>query len=95
MVEFSREELKAVIDKRIALQDSDNWDGYANTFTEDAVYVEHPEGTFEGKEAIRKWLVPIMALCKGWTSPIYEAPYILHASSLRRLVFNRGKISRR
>ena len=61
---------KSVFDKRIALQDSDNWDGYADTFTEDAVYVEHHEGTFEGKEAIRKWLVPIMALCKGWTFPI-------------------------
>jgi hypothetical protein len=34
MVEFSREELRASFDKRIALWDSDNWHDYADTFTE-------------------------------------------------------------
>jgi len=70
MSEFSREEIKAAFDNRIALQESNDWDGYTDTFTEDAVYVDHHEGTFEGKEAIRKWLVAVMAPCEGWTFPV-------------------------
>ena len=70
MEEFSREELKEAFEKRVLLQDNEDWDGYTDTFTEDGIYVEHHEGTFEGREAIRKWLVPVMALCKGWTFPV-------------------------
>jgi hypothetical protein len=51
-------------------QDADDWKGFGDTFTEDALYVEHHEGTFRGRQAILDWLVPVMAQCKGWTFPI-------------------------
>jgi hypothetical protein len=70
MPEFGREEIRQAFDKRIALQERDDWAGFGNTFTEDAVYVEHHMGTFRGREAILDWLVPVMAQCKGWTYPI-------------------------
>jgi hypothetical protein len=57
-------------------QDADDWDGYADGFAEDAVYTEHAFGTFEGREKIREWLVPIMepyresSFLAMWTSTI-------------------------
>ena len=43
---------------------------WGDTFTPDAVYVEHHEGTFVGRPKILAWLVPVMARCKGWVYPI-------------------------
>ena len=70
MSDFTREEVESAFNDRIAIQDRDDWEAFAETFTDDAVYVEHHEGTFRGKQAIREWLIPVMALCKGWTYPI-------------------------
>lgn len=70
MTQYSREEIRAALDQRLVLQDADDWDAFGKTFTEDAVYVEHHEGTFEGRKAILEWLVPVMEQCKGWTFPI-------------------------
>ena len=39
----------------------ENWDAWADLFTEDADYVEHVLGTMKGREAIRAWIKPIMA----------------------------------
>jgi hypothetical protein len=39
----------------------EDWDAWADRFTEDAVYVEHVLGTMHGREAIRAWIKPIMA----------------------------------
>lgn len=39
----------------------ENWDAWADTFTEDALYVEHVLGSMQGREAIRAWIQPIMA----------------------------------
>jgi hypothetical protein len=39
----------------------ENWDAWADLFTEDAEYVEHVLGNLEGREAIRNWIKPIMA----------------------------------
>ena len=44
-------------------------------FTDDAVYVEHALGTFEGREAIREWLVPCMAPLIGWEYPTLWVAY--------------------
>jgi hypothetical protein len=33
------------------------------------VYVEHAFGTFEGRETIRAWRVPIIEPCTEWTFP--------------------------
>ena len=39
----------------------ENWDAWADCFTEDADYVEHVLGNLKGREAIRAWIKPIMA----------------------------------
>jgi len=39
----------------------EEWDAWADLFTEDAVYVEHVLGTLHGRAAIRAWIKPIMA----------------------------------
>jgi hypothetical protein len=70
VTEYSREEIRAALDQRLVYQDADDWDAFGLTFTPDAVYVEHHEGTFEGRETILAWLVPVMDQCKGWTFPI-------------------------
>ena len=38
-----------------------NWRPWAELFTEDAQYVEHHYGTFEGREAIASWISQTMA----------------------------------
>lgn len=39
----------------------EDWDAWADCFTEDAHYVEHVLGDLHGREAIRAWIKPIMA----------------------------------
>ena len=39
----------------------EDWDAWADCFTEDAEYVEHVLGNLQGREAIRAWIKPIMA----------------------------------
>ena len=46
-------------------------DAIGDLFTEDAVYVEHELGTFVGRDAIRAWLVPVMAPLVGWSYPVH------------------------
>jgi hypothetical protein len=47
----------------------EDWHGFANIFTEDALYVEHVLGTLRGREAIRRWIVPIMEeYCELYTA---------------------------
>lgn len=70
MTAYSRDEILAAHAQRMKYQDADDWKGFGECFTEDAVYVEHHEGTFRGREAILAWLVPIMKQCEGWTFPI-------------------------
>jgi ketosteroid isomerase-like protein len=67
--QFSDEELEAAFEANRRTQSSDDWSAYCDLFTEDAVYVEHELGTFEGREAIRAWLVPTMAPLVGWEYP--------------------------
>ena len=47
----------------------EDWDAWANLFTEDAVYVEHVLGNMNGREAIRAWIKPIMEqFCELYTA---------------------------
>ena len=39
----------------------EDWDAWADLFTEDAHYIEHVLGDLRGREAIRAWIKPIMA----------------------------------
>jgi ketosteroid isomerase-like protein len=38
-----------------------DWPGWADLFTDDALYIEHNLGTFEGRAAIKDWIVATMA----------------------------------
>jgi hypothetical protein len=38
----------------------EDWEAWANLFTEDCLYIEHMYGTMHGREAVRTWIVPIM-----------------------------------
>ena len=39
----------------------EDWDAWADLFTEDCVYIEHFYGTMWGRETVRAWIKPIMA----------------------------------
>jgi uncharacterized protein (TIGR02246 family) len=68
--QFTRDEIEAAFAAYKKLQAAQDWGAYCAMFTEDAVYVEHEMGTFEGREAIREWLVPVMEPLVGWEYPI-------------------------
>ena len=62
---WTREELQAAHDNYVAVAQeagrTGNWRPWAELFTEDAQYIEHHYGTFDGREAIhdvdraRRW----------------------------------------
>ena len=48
---------------------NEDWDGFANNFTQDALYIEHVLGTMHGREKIRSWIKPIMEeYCELYTA---------------------------
>jgi hypothetical protein len=48
---------------------AEDWNGFAEMFTEDAHYVEHVLGSMRGREAIRAWIIPIMEqYCEIYTA---------------------------
>ena len=67
----SREEVEREFAKYVERGEAMNWSAWADQFTDDALYVEHELGTFEGRDAIRRWLVPVMAPLVGWQYPIH------------------------
>jgi hypothetical protein len=38
----------------------EDWDAWADLFTEDCAYAEHWYGTMRGRETVRAWIVPLM-----------------------------------
>jgi hypothetical protein len=44
---------------------SGDWSAFADMFTEDATYCEHAYGDFNGREAIRTWIVKTMTSFPG------------------------------
>ena len=38
----------------------EEWDAWANLFTEDCTYFEHYYGSMQGREAVRAWIKPVM-----------------------------------
>ncbi len=70
MGKFGRDELeRAFIHYWSTGAVGEDWDGFADAFTEDAVYVEHVLGTMHGREAIRAWIKPIMEeYCELYTA---------------------------
>ena len=70
MAKFRREELEAAFQKYWSTGAvGEDWDGWAELFTEDADYVEHVLGTMKGREAVRAWIKPIMEqYCELYTA---------------------------
>jgi ketosteroid isomerase-like protein len=75
MTTHTRDELEAAFADFSAKQKAQDWSAYCDVFTDDAVYVEHALGTFEGRDAIREWLVPCMAPLVGWVYPTLWVAY--------------------
>lgn len=46
-----------------------DWAAWADQFTDDATYVEHHYGRFEGREAIRSWIAETMSAFPGRDMP--------------------------
>jgi hypothetical protein len=61
---FSRRELETEFDaygaRGVEAGRSGDWSPWADQFTDDAVYLEHLFGRFEGREAIRSWITSTM-----------------------------------
>src|SRR5262249_56091143 len=39
----------------------EDWDAWADLFTEDCTYFEHYYGSMQGREHVRAWIKPVMA----------------------------------
>jgi hypothetical protein len=73
MGKYSRAEIMAAFDRyneaRIASQESGDWSIWAGMFKEDAHYIEHAYGEFQGRAAIEKWICDVMAPFPQMTFP--------------------------
>lgn len=65
----SREEVEAEFKKYVERGEANDWSAWADQFTEDARYIEHAMGTFQGREAIREWIVATMGSVSGMSFP--------------------------
>ena len=62
MTTYPREEIEAAFAEfRRRGVETHDWAGWAQLFTEDALYEEHNLGVFNGRAAIEKWIVECMA----------------------------------
>ena len=66
---FTREEIERAFKdyqaKVVEITASGDWSPFADLFTEDAEYIEHLFGRFEGREAIRTWITKTMSRFPG------------------------------
>ena len=61
----------------------ENWEGFANNFTEDVRYIEHVLGTMNGREEVRNWILPIMEeYCELYTAYEWHTVDEEHARAL-------------
>ena len=62
MVGYSRDEVEEAFVHYIRTGAvGEDWNAWADLFTEDAVYVEHVLGNMRGRAEIKRWIVQIMA----------------------------------
>jgi ketosteroid isomerase-like protein len=73
MGQYSRAELQEAFDQynaaRIESQETGDWSIWAQRFTEDAHYIEHAYGEFQGRAAIEKWIIEVMSPFPTMTFP--------------------------
>lgn len=58
---FSHEEVEAAFLEYVRRANIDDWNLYADMFTEECVYIDHHFGTFRSPAAIKEWMNPLMA----------------------------------
>jgi hypothetical protein len=79
MGRWSREELESAFAEHerrvVAIGTSWDWPSYADEFTEDAHYVEHAMGTFQGREHIRDWITTTMNTFPGSEMPWFPTTW--------------------
>jgi hypothetical protein len=78
MGRFSRAEIDQALEHYTAVveecSETGDWRPFADLFTEDVHYIEHAYGEFHGREAVRTWIVDVMApfphmrFPSGWTA---------------------------
>ena len=75
MGHYTRDELEAAFAAYQAAGEragsTGDWSAWADLFTDDAVYIEHHYGRFEGREAIRAWITKTMAEYPGNEMPSF------------------------
>ena len=55
-----KEEVEAACHEYVRRANVNDWDLWTDIFTEDVYYVDHAYGFFQGREEVRKWMVPLM-----------------------------------
>jgi len=69
VAEWTRDELERAFDEYEAVvrvaETTGDWNGFAERFTEDAVYIEHLFGTMHGRDEIRSWITKTMSSYPG------------------------------
>jgi uncharacterized protein (TIGR02246 family) len=73
--DYTRDELEAAFAAYQAAGEqagsTGDWSAWADLFTDDAVYIEHHYGRFEGREAIRSWITKTMSEYPGNEMPLF------------------------
>jgi ketosteroid isomerase-like protein len=75
MGSWSRDELEREFEKYQERGRAGDWSAWADQFTEDAQYIEHVYGTYEGREAIRGWIVETMTTWPGNEMPVFPVEW--------------------
>jgi hypothetical protein len=79
MSQWSRQELEDAFTRHqqvvVEIGETANWSRFADTFTEDATYVEHTYGTFHGREQIREWITSTMSTFPGSEMPLFPVSW--------------------
>jgi ketosteroid isomerase-like protein len=68
---WSRDELEREFVRYQERGRAGDWSAWADQFTEDAQYIEHVYGEFNGREAIREWIVETMGTFPGNEMPVF------------------------
>ena len=70
MADAPKEEVEREFARYVERGKANDWSTWADQFTEDARYVEHAMGNFQGREAIREWITATMASVSGMSFPV-------------------------
>jgi hypothetical protein len=77
MASWSREELEREFTRYQERGAALDWSAWADQFTEDAQYVEHNYGVYNGREAIREWIVETMGTWPGNEMPVFPVEWYI------------------